>query len=111
MTGEVRRSGTGNIDQLHPENFAFRIPETELVAVSNLFVEAAEKHRADYPGSTVYQYLHPFSADNSLKTVPICLITNIRARFVKKPGFTNSIPFPPFYCWEQEVTPAPATLI
>ncbi len=111
MTVKVGRNGAGNIDQFHPESLTFHILEAKLVVVSKLFTQAAGKHRADYPSPTVYQDLHPFSADNSLKTVPICLITNMRARFVKKPGFTNSIPFPPFYCWEQEVTPAPATLI
>ena len=27
-------------------------------------------------------------------------------QFMRNPGFTNLFSFPPFYCWEQEVTPA-----
>jgi len=45
MTGQVNVGiiGAGRIGRVHAENLAYRIPEANVVAVADVFVEAAEK--------------------------------------------------------------------
>jgi hypothetical protein len=97
MTREVKvgLNSTGIIDRFHAQSFAFPVLPLELVAVSDLLVEAPEKYSVEYPIPTVYKDRHPFLIDNPSKTVPICLLTNIHAQLNKEPGSTNSISFPP----------------
>lgn len=101
--------GTEKIGWRHAERFAFCIPEAELVAVSDIFLETVKKFTADDLISTVYNDHHPILADNVFKTHPLCLITNTHAQLITEPDSTNSFYFPPFCYREQEIAPAPAS--
>lgn len=60
MTGRTRLGliGAGKIGRVHAENLAFRIPEAELVAVSDVYLEAAKQCAADYQIPRVYDDHH-----------------------------------------------------
>ena len=95
--------GAGKNGRVHAENIALCIPQAELAAVSGVFMKAAAKCAADYQIPTVYQHHRPILANNLIEAVPICSNSNARPQLTKEPPNL----FPPFYCWEQERTPAP----
>ncbi|RLC86257.1 MAG: inositol 2-dehydrogenase, partial [Chloroflexi bacterium] len=47
--------GAGRIGRLHAEHLAFRIPAARLVAVSDIYLAAAQKCAADFNIPTVSQ--------------------------------------------------------
>jgi len=100
-----------NGDQIYAEKSTCLITVAKLVAFLTLFGEATQNRVTDYLTFTIYNDHHPISADNSIKSTPICLLTNTPVQFVKEPGSTHSISFPPFYCWEQARPPAPNILM
>ena len=74
--------GAGRIGQVHAENFAHRIPEAELVAVSDIYLEAAEKCAAAYRIPRVYDDHRPILGDDSIEAVLICTSTDTHATLI-----------------------------
>ncbi|MGD9049084.1 MAG: inositol 2-dehydrogenase [Anaerolineae bacterium] len=75
--------GAGRIGRVHAENLVFRIPEANLVAVSDIFVEAAETLAAELQIPAVYQDPAPIMEDESVDAVLICSSTNTHAQFIE----------------------------
>jgi len=76
--------GTGRIGRLHAENLAYRIPEAKLVAVADIFVEAAEKVAADLQIPAAYQDHRRIMEDQSIDAVVICSSTDTHAQMMEE---------------------------
>jgi myo-inositol 2-dehydrogenase / D-chiro-inositol 1-dehydrogenase len=76
--------GTGRIGRLHAENLMVRIPEANLVAVSDIFVEAAEKVAAELGISAVYQDYRRILDDRGVDAVLICSSTDTHAQIIEE---------------------------
>jgi myo-inositol 2-dehydrogenase/D-chiro-inositol 1-dehydrogenase len=76
--------GAGRIGRVHAENLAYRIPEAELVAISDVFVEAAEKLGAELGVSAVYQDHRRILEDERIEAVLICSSTDTHAQFIEE---------------------------
>jgi myo-inositol 2-dehydrogenase/D-chiro-inositol 1-dehydrogenase len=76
--------GAGRIGRVHAENLKYRIPEAELVTVSDVFVEAAKKLGADLGVSSVYQDPRRILDDPRIDAVLICSSTDTHARFIEE---------------------------
>jgi myo-inositol 2-dehydrogenase/D-chiro-inositol 1-dehydrogenase len=74
--------GAGRIGRVHAENLTYRIPEAELVTVSDLFVEAAENLAGELGLPAAYQDHRRILADPSIDAVLICSSTDTHARFI-----------------------------
>jgi len=75
--------GAGRIGRVHAENLAYRIPEANLVAVSDIFVEAAESLAAEL-GVAAYQDHRPILEDESIDAVLICSSTDTHAQLIEE---------------------------
>lgn len=75
--------GAGRIGRVHAENLAYRIPEAELVAVSDIFVEAAETLAAELQVPGVYQEPQRILDDESIDAVLICSSTDTHAQIIE----------------------------
>jgi myo-inositol 2-dehydrogenase/D-chiro-inositol 1-dehydrogenase len=86
MKGEIKIGliGAGRIGQVHAENLTYRIPEAELVAVSDVFVEAAEKVAARLDIPAVYQDHRRILEDKAIDAVLICSSTDTHAQFIEE---------------------------
>jgi myo-inositol 2-dehydrogenase/D-chiro-inositol 1-dehydrogenase len=74
--------GTGRIGRLHAENLMVRIPEASLVAVSDIFVEAAEQVAAQLGIPAAYKDHRRILDDKSIDAVLICSSTDTHAQFM-----------------------------
>ncbi len=74
--------GAGRIGRVHAENLAFRIPEVNLIAVADVFLEAAEKCAADYQIPSVSQDPQTVFKDENIDAVIICSSTDTHAQFI-----------------------------
>jgi predicted dehydrogenase len=77
--------GASDSGRVYPENLAFCILQAELVAISDVFVKAAEKYTADYQIPTVYSDHHFILTDNSIKAVPTCFSTDAHTQLILPP--------------------------
>ncbi|NLF10813.1 MAG: inositol 2-dehydrogenase [Anaerolineaceae bacterium] len=75
--------GAGRIGRVHAENLAYRIPEANLVAISDVFVAAAEKLAAEL-GVSAYQDHRRILDDPAIDAVLICSSTDTHARFMEE---------------------------
>jgi myo-inositol 2-dehydrogenase/D-chiro-inositol 1-dehydrogenase len=76
--------GAGRIGRVHAENLAYRIPEANLVAISDVFVEAAEKLAAELGVPAAYQDPRRILEDRGVDAVLICSSTDTHARFIEE---------------------------
>jgi myo-inositol 2-dehydrogenase/D-chiro-inositol 1-dehydrogenase len=76
--------GAGRIGRVHAENLAYRIPEANLVSISDVFVEAADKLAAELGGLAVYQDPRRILDDESIDAVLICSSTDTHARLIEE---------------------------
>ncbi|MCJ7625830.1 MAG: inositol 2-dehydrogenase [Anaerolineaceae bacterium] len=76
--------GAGRIGRVHGENLAYRIPEANLVAVSDIFVEAAEKLASDFQVGAVYKDHRHIMEDESIEAVVICSSTDTHAQMIEE---------------------------
>lgn len=74
--------GAGRIGRVHAENLAFRIPQANLLAVSDVFLEAAEKCAADYNIPVTAQDHRRILDDERIEAVIICSSTDTHSRFI-----------------------------
>ncbi len=76
--------GAGRIGRLHAENLHFRIPEAELVAISDIVFEAAEKAAAELEVPAAYRNYRPILDDASIDAVLICSSTDTHALLIEE---------------------------
>jgi myo-inositol 2-dehydrogenase/D-chiro-inositol 1-dehydrogenase len=69
---------------VHAENLVYRVPEARLVAISDVFVEAAQKLAAELAIPAVYQDHRKILEDKSVEAVLICSSTDTHARFIEE---------------------------
>jgi myo-inositol 2-dehydrogenase/D-chiro-inositol 1-dehydrogenase len=79
---QVGLIGAGKIGRVHAENLVFRIPEAELVAVSDVYLEASEQCAADYQIPRMYDDHRPILDDDSIEAVLICSSTDTHAPLI-----------------------------
>ena len=81
---EIGIIGAGRIGRLHAKNLAYRIPEANPVAVSDIFVEAAEKLAAELHIPAAYQDHRRILEDESIDAVLICSSTDTHAQLMEE---------------------------
>jgi myo-inositol 2-dehydrogenase/D-chiro-inositol 1-dehydrogenase len=84
MTIRIGLIGAGRIGRVHAEHLAYRIPEANLVAVSDIFVEAAEKLAADFQIPATYKDHRNIMEDKSIEAVVICSSTDTHAMMIEE---------------------------
>jgi myo-inositol 2-dehydrogenase/D-chiro-inositol 1-dehydrogenase len=76
--------GAGRIGRVHAENLAYRIPEANLVAVADLFLEAAERCAADFQIPRFGQDPRAILDDDAVEAVIICSSTDTHAQLISE---------------------------
>ncbi len=76
--------GAGRIGRVHAENLVYRLPEANLVAVSDIFVEAAEKLGAELGIPAVYRDHQRILEDQNIDAVLICSSTDTHAPLIEE---------------------------
>jgi myo-inositol 2-dehydrogenase/D-chiro-inositol 1-dehydrogenase len=76
--------GAGRIGRVHAENLVYRVPRASLVAVSDLFVEAAQALAAELAIPAAYQDHRSILEDEGIDAVLICSSTDTHARFIEE---------------------------
>jgi myo-inositol 2-dehydrogenase/D-chiro-inositol 1-dehydrogenase len=71
--------GAGRIGRVHAENLVYRIPQANLGAVADVFVEAAEKLAAELGIAAAYQDPRRILEDKNIDAVLICSSTDTHA--------------------------------
>ena len=71
--------GAGRIGRVHAQSIAFGIPEAEIVAISDPFIENAERAARDFAIPAVYPDYHAILNDPTIQAVLICSPTNTHA--------------------------------
>jgi myo-inositol 2-dehydrogenase/D-chiro-inositol 1-dehydrogenase len=75
--------GTGRIGRLHAQNLVYRLPKANLVAVSDIYVDAARQVAAELGVPTVYQDHRSILEDTSVDAVLICSSTDTHAQIIE----------------------------
>jgi myo-inositol 2-dehydrogenase/D-chiro-inositol 1-dehydrogenase len=76
--------GAGRIGRLHAENLMYRVPEANLVAVSDIFVKAAEKAAAELGIPAAYEDHRHIMDDEGIDAVLICSSTDTHAQLIEE---------------------------
>lgn len=71
--------GAGRIGRVHAQSIAFGIPEAEIVAISDPFIENAERVARDFDIPAIYPDYHAILNDPTIQAVLICSPTNTHA--------------------------------
>jgi myo-inositol 2-dehydrogenase / D-chiro-inositol 1-dehydrogenase len=74
--------GTGRIGRLHAENLMYRLPKAELLAVSDIYVEAAQEVAANLGIPAVYEDHRRILDDDRIDAVLICSSTDTHAQII-----------------------------
>lgn len=76
--------GAGRIGRLHAEHLAHRIPEANVVAIADIFVEAAEKCAAEFQIPAAFKDHRAVMENDEIEAVVICSSTDTHARFIEE---------------------------
>jgi myo-inositol 2-dehydrogenase/D-chiro-inositol 1-dehydrogenase len=76
--------GAGRIGRVHAENLAYRIPEVKVVAIADIFVEAAEQCAADYGIPSAYGDHRAIMENDEIEAVVICSSTDTHSQFIEE---------------------------
>ncbi len=76
--------GAGRIGRVHGEHLARRIPEANLVAVSDIFLNAAEKLAADFQIPAIFQDYRRIMEDEAIEAVVISSSTDTHTRMIEE---------------------------
>jgi myo-inositol 2-dehydrogenase/D-chiro-inositol 1-dehydrogenase len=76
--------GTGRIGRLHAENLMYRIPAARLLAVSDIFVQAAEAVAEELGVPAAHQDHRRILNDEDIDAVLICSSTDTHARLIEE---------------------------
>jgi myo-inositol 2-dehydrogenase/D-chiro-inositol 1-dehydrogenase len=75
--------GVGRIGRLHAENLTYRMPEANLVAVSDIVFQAAEAVAAEFQVPSAYKEYERILEDPSVEAVLICSSTDTHAQIME----------------------------
>jgi myo-inositol 2-dehydrogenase/D-chiro-inositol 1-dehydrogenase len=86
MTNQVNVGiiGAGRIGRVHVENLAYHIPEANVVAIADIFVEAAEKCAADFGIPSATKDHRAVLENDQIEAVVICSSTDTHAQFIEE---------------------------
>ncbi len=76
--------GAGRIGRLHAEHLAFRIPQANLVAVSDIILEAAQKCAAELGVSTATQDHRAIMENPNIEAIVVCSSTDTHALMIEE---------------------------
>ncbi len=76
--------GAGRIGRVHAENLAYRIPEANVVAIADIFVESAEKCAADFNIPLAFKDHRTIMENDEIEAVVICSSTDTHAQFIQE---------------------------
>ena len=76
--------GAGRIGRLHAEHLAFRIPQANLVAVSDIILEAAQKCAAEFGVPTAIQDHRAIMENPDIEAVVVCSSTDTHAQMIEE---------------------------
>lgn len=76
--------GAGRIGRMHAEHLAYRIPEANLVAVSDIIAEAAERVAGDFQIPAAFADHRRIMEDEAIQAVIICSSTDTHSRMVEE---------------------------
>lgn len=76
--------GTGRIGKVHAQTLKQRVPEADLVAVTDVNLDSAQQAAATFNIPQVAQSFEEILADSSIAAVVICSSTDTHAPFIKK---------------------------
>ncbi|HNS50536.1 MAG TPA: inositol 2-dehydrogenase [Anaerolineae bacterium] len=75
--------GTGRIGRFHAENLMYRVPEANVVAVSDIFVDSARQVAATLGIKAAYEDHRPILDDKDVDAVLICSSTDTHAQIIE----------------------------
>jgi len=86
MSGKINVGliGAGRIGRLHAEHLAFRIPEANLVAVSDIILTAAQKCGAEFGIPTAAQDHRVIMENPDIEAVIICSSTDTHSQMIEE---------------------------
>jgi myo-inositol 2-dehydrogenase/D-chiro-inositol 1-dehydrogenase len=76
--------GAGRIGRVHAEYLAYRIPEANVVAIADIFVEAAEKCAAEFRIPSAFKDHRAIMENDEIEAVVICSSTDTHAQFIEE---------------------------
>ena len=76
--------GAGRIGRVHAEHLAYRVPGANLVAVADVFEEAAKKVAADFQIPDAYQDHRRIMEDETIEAIIICSSTDTHAQMIEE---------------------------
>lgn len=71
--------GAGRIGQVHAKSITYHIPQAELVAVSDIYVDSAKKLAQELGIPNYYEDYHDILNDPEIKAVLVCSSTDTHA--------------------------------
>ena len=76
--------GAGRIGRVHAEHLAYRVPGANLVAVADVFEEAAKKVAADFQIPDAYQDYRRIMEDETIEAIVICSSTDTHSQMIEE---------------------------
>jgi myo-inositol 2-dehydrogenase/D-chiro-inositol 1-dehydrogenase len=76
--------GAGRIGKLHAENLAYQVPEANIIAIADVFLEAAEKCAADFQIPSAVKDYREIMENPDIEAVMICSSTDTHARMIEE---------------------------
>jgi myo-inositol 2-dehydrogenase/D-chiro-inositol 1-dehydrogenase len=76
--------GAGRIGRVHAENLAYRIPEAKVVAIADIFIEAAQQAADDYGIPAAYKDHRAILDNDQVEAVVICSSTDTHSQFIEE---------------------------
>ncbi len=81
--------GAGRIGKLHAEHLAYRIPDANIIAIADVFLEAAEKCAADLQIPSAVQDHREIMENPDIEAVIICSSTDTHAQMIEEAAATG----------------------
>jgi myo-inositol 2-dehydrogenase/D-chiro-inositol 1-dehydrogenase len=76
--------GAGRIGRVHTKNLAYHIPEANVVAIADVFLDAAEKCAADFGIPSALKDHRAILDNDEVEAVIICSSTDTHAQFIEE---------------------------
>ncbi|GAB4539346.1 MAG: inositol 2-dehydrogenase [Anaerolineae bacterium] len=76
--------GAGRIGRVHAENLAYHIPEAKVVAIADIFVEAAQECATNLGIPSAFKDHRAIMENDQVEAVIICSSTNTHAQFIEE---------------------------
>jgi myo-inositol 2-dehydrogenase/D-chiro-inositol 1-dehydrogenase len=76
--------GAGRIGRVHAENLAYRIPEADVLAIADIFVEAAQQAADTYGIPAAFKDHRAILENEKIEAVVICSSTDTHSQFIEE---------------------------